>query len=278
MVNFSITIDSFSKIESLENTIKSLVELGINNIELSGDPSNSYTRKNLELFNTFSISVLGVTGKWTSSKGMITPILLTSDPQILSYSKNYIKECIKMCNFFGGSIFNVCLLSDYDLKIDWNHEMIPNKEKKKLLKKSVSILSELTSFSKDFGVYLLLEPLNRYSTPFCNNAADAIYVTTTLNNEYFSILLDTYHMNIEETDFSDSIIKSKNFLKHIHFADNNRKMPGLGHINFDFILKTLKMIQYNNYIGLEPIVDRNYKVEIKQGLYFLNKLCNKYQI
>lgn len=278
MVNFSITIDSFSKIESLENTIKSLVELGINNIELSGDPSNSYSRKNLELFNTFSISVLGVTGKWTSSKGMITPILLTSDPQILSYSKNYIKECIKMCNFFGGSIFNVCLLSDYDLKIDWNHEMIPNKEKKKLLKKSVSILSELTSFSKDLGVYLLLEPLNRYSTPFCSNAADAIYVTTTLNNDYFAILLDTYHMNIEETDFSDSITKSKNFLKHIHFADNNRKMPGLGHINFDFILKTLKMIQYNNYIGLEPIVDRNYKVEIKQGLYFLNKLCNKYQI
>jgi sugar phosphate isomerase/epimerase len=278
LVNFSITIDSFSKIESLENTIKSLVELGINNIELSGDPSNSYSRKNLELFNTFSISVLGVTGKWTSSKGMITPILLTSDPQILSYSKNYIKECIKMCNFFGGSIFNVCLLSDYDLKIDRNHEMIPNKEKKKLLKKSVNILSELTSFSKDFGVYLLLEPLNRYSTPFCSNAADAIYVTTTLNNDYFAILLDTYHMNIEETDFSDSITKSKNFLKHIHFADNNRKMPGLGHINFDFILKTLKMIQYNNYIGLEPIVDRNYKVEIKQGLYFLNKLCNKYQI
>jgi sugar phosphate isomerase/epimerase len=278
LVNFSITIDSFSKIESLENTIKSLVELGINNIELSGDPSNSYSRKNLELFNTFSISILGVTGKWTSSKGMITPILLTSDPQILSYSKNYIKECIKMCNFFGGSIFNVCLLSDYDLKIDRNHEMIPNKEKKKLLKKSVSILSELTSFSKDFGVYLLLEPLNRYSTPFCSNAADAIYVTTTLNNDYFAILLDTYHMNIEETDFSDSITKSKNFLKHIHFADNNRKMPGLGHINFDFILKTLKMIQYNNYIGLEPIVDRNYKVEIKQGLYFLNKLCNKYQI
>jgi D-psicose/D-tagatose/L-ribulose 3-epimerase len=209
---------------------------------------------------------------------MITPILLTSDPQILSYSKNYIKECIKMCNFFGGSIFNVCLLSDYDLKIDRNHEMIPNKEKKKLLKKSVSILSELTSFSKDFGVYLLLEPLNRYSTPFCSNAADAIYVTTTLDNDYFAILLDTYHMNIEETDFSDSITKSKNFLKHIHFADNNRKMPGLGHINFDFILKSLKMIQYNNYIGLEPIVDRNYKVEIKQGLYFLNKLCNKYQI
>ena len=278
MVNFSITIDSFTKIESLENTIKTLVELGINNIELSGVPSNFYSRKNLELLNTFSISVLGVTGKWTISKGKKKPILLTSDHQILSYSKNYIKECVKMCNFFGGSFFNVCLLSNYDLKIDSNHEMIPNKEKKKLLKKSVSILSELTSFSKDFGIYLLLEPLNRYSTPLCCNAADAIYLTTAINDEYFSILLDTYHMNIEEMDFCDSITKSKNFLKHIHFADNNRKMPGLGHINFNSIVKTLKMIQYNHYIGLEPILDINYKDEITQGLYFLQKLCNKYKM
>lgn len=277
LVTFSITIDSFTNIESLENTIESLVELGIRNIEVSGDPSNS-SRKNLELFNTYSVSVLGVTGKWTASKGMITPILLTSDLHLLSYSKNYIKECVKLCNFFGGSIFNICLLSDYDPKIDRNHEMISNKEKMKLLKRSIGVLSELTNFSKDFGVSLLIEPLNRYSTPFCCNTADAIFIISKLNNDYFSILLDTYHMNIEEKDFSDSINKSKLFLKHIHFADNNRKMPGLGHINFNSILKTLKKIQYTNYIGLEPMIDRNYKMEITRGLNFLNKLCNKYKI
>ena len=277
LVTFSITIDSFTNIESLENTIESLVELGIRNIEVSGDPSNS-SRKNLELFNTYSVSVLGVTGKWTASKGMITPILLTSDLHLLTYSKNYVKECVKLCNFFGGSIFNICLLSDYDPKIDRNHEMIPNKEKKKLLKRSIGVLSELTNFSKDFGVSLLIEPLNRYSTPFCCNTADAIFIISKLNNDYFSILLDTYHMNIEEKDFSDSINKSKLFLKHIHFADNNRKMPGLGHINFNSILKTLKKIQYTNYIGLEPMIDRNYKMEITRGLNFLNKLCNKYKI
>ena len=82
---------------------------------------------------------------------MITPILLTSDPQILSYSKNYVKKCIKLCNFFGGSIFNICLLSDYYPKIDRNHEMISNKEKMKLLKRSIGVLSELTNYSKDFG-------------------------------------------------------------------------------------------------------------------------------
>jgi len=277
LVTFSITIDSFTNIESLENTIESLVELGIRNIEISGDPSNS-SKKNLELFNTYSISVLGVTGKWTATKGRITPILLTSDLHLLSYSKNYIEECVKLCNFFGGSIFNICLLSDHDPQIDRNHEMISNKEKKKLLKRSIGVLSELTKFSKDFGVSLLIEPLNRYSTPFCCNTADAIFIMSKLNNEYFSILLDTYHMNIEEKNFSDSINKAKPFLKHIHFADNNRRMPGLGHINFNSILKTLKEIQYTNYIGLEPMIDRNYKKEITQGLNFLNKLCNKYKI
>jgi sugar phosphate isomerase/epimerase len=277
LVTFSITIDSFTNIESLENTIESLVELGIRNIEVSGDPSNS-SRKNLDLFNTYSVSVLGVTGKWTASKGMITPILLTSDLHLLTYSKNYVKECVKLCNFFGGSIFNICLLSDYDPKIDRNHEMISNKEKKKLLKRSIGVLSELTNFSKDFGVSLLIEPLNRYSTPFCCNSADAIFIMSKLNNDYLSILLDTYHMNIEEKDFSDSINKSKLFLKHIHFADNNRRMPGLGHIKFNSILKTLKKIQYTNYIGLEPMLDRNYKKEITRGLNFLKHLCNKYKI
>ena len=277
LVTFSITIDSFTNIESLENTIESLVKLGIRNIEVSGDPSNS-SRKNLELFNTYSVSVLGVTGKWTASKGMITPILLTSDLHLLTYSKNYVKECVKLCNFFGGSIFNICLLSDYDPKIDRNHEIISNKEKKKLLKRSIGVLSELTNFSKDFGVSLLIEPLNRYSTPFCCNSADAIFIMSKLNNDYLSILLDTYHMNIEEKDFANSINKSKLFLKHIHFADNNRRMPGLGHINFNSILKTLKKIQYTNYIGLEPMLDRNYKKEITRGLNFLNRLCNKYKI
>lgn len=277
LVNFSITLNSFLRLGSLEHIIKILAEFGLRYIEIPGDPSNFSSKTNLEIFNTYNLSVLGVSGLWTVSKGM-SPILLTKDQQILSYSKNYIKECIRMCNYYGGSILNVCLLSDYDLKIDRNHELISYKDKKKLLKRLLPILSELTYCSKDFGVYLLLEPLNRYSTPFCSNAADALFVSSNINDDHFAILLDTYHMNIEEKDFSYSIKRTKNFLKHIHFSDNNRKMPGLGHINFNSIFKALKKVQYTNYIGLEPILDKNYITEIRQGLNFLNKISNKYKI
>jgi sugar phosphate isomerase/epimerase len=214
LVNFSITLNSFLRLGSLEHIIKILTEFGLRYIEIPGDPSNFSSKTNLEIFNTYNLSVLGVSGLWTVSKGM-SPILLTKDQQILSYSKNYIKECIRMCNYYGGSILNVCLLSDYDLKIDRNHELISYKDKKKLLKRLLPILSELTYCSKDFGVYLLLEPLNRYSTPFCSNAADALFVSSNINDDHFAILLDTYHMN-RRKDFPYSI-KGQNFLKHIHF-------------------------------------------------------------
>ncbi|HJT83360.1 MAG TPA: sugar phosphate isomerase/epimerase [Nitrososphaeraceae archaeon] len=277
MVKFSITLNSLLGLGSIEQVVKLLIEFGLFYIEIPGDPLNTSLKNNLEIFNTYNLSVIGVTGLWTRSKGL-SPILLTHDQGILSYSINYIKECIKMCNYFGGTFFNICLLSDKDLQLDYNHEIIPNKDKKKLLKRILPILSELTYYSKEFGVCLLLEPLNRYSTPFCSNAADAIFVSSNIDKDNFAILLDTFHMNIEEKNFFESIIKTKKFLKHIHFSDNNRKMPGLGHINFNSIFKTLSKIQYTNYIGLEPLFNKNYNIELSKSLEYLDRISTKYQI
>ncbi|HET7643056.1 MAG TPA: hypothetical protein VFK40_06080, partial [Nitrososphaeraceae archaeon] len=70
---------------------------------------------------------------------------------------------------------------------------------------------------------------------------------------------------------------TKKFLKHIHFSDNNRKMPGLGHINFNSIFKTLSKIQYTNYIGLEPLFNKNYNIQLSKSLKYLNRISTKYQ-
>jgi sugar phosphate isomerase/epimerase len=277
LTKFSITLNSFLKLESLEQISKIIAEVGLRYIEIPGAPNKFFFKTKKEIFNTYNLSVLGVTGLWTNSKEM-SPILLTKDPQIISFTKKYIQECIKMCNYFGGTIFNICLLSDYSINIDSNHELIPNKDKRKLLQRILPTISEITNFSKDYGVYLLLEPLNRYSTPFCSNAEDALFVSSNINDDHFAILLDTYHMNIEEKDFSYSIKKSKTVLKHLHFSDSNRKMPGFGHINFNSIFRTLKKIQYNNYIGLEPLVGKNYKKELGKGLNFLNEVSAKHRI
>ena len=79
----------------------------------------------------------------------------------------------------------------------------------------------------------------------------------------FGVLLNTFHMNIEES-IEDAIMESNGLLRHTHFADNNSKMPGSEHINFQSIIKSLNSVGYDKYISFEPILtNKEYETTTK---------------
>jgi sugar phosphate isomerase/epimerase len=175
---------------------------------------------------------------------------------------------------FGGEEINICLFADDKLvAFDRNHEAPSDDEKRRIIQKVIPILSELSRFAYDNGVQLLLEPLNRYSTPYCTTAKDAVTIANQINQDNFGVLLDTFHMNIEEDSFEHAILKTEGLLRHTHFSDNNRKMPGYAHINFQSVIKGLNMIGYNHYISFEPnIIDKEYELVTKNALEFIKAL------
>lgn len=184
-----------------------------------------------------------------------------------------------MTNYFGGYFFNICLISDHPVSLDFNHERISIGEKKKILRKSIPILYELSEFANEYGINLLIEPLNRYSTPFCVSAKDAIDVSSLINNENLMIMLDTFHMNIEETDFYDTIKFSKQFLGHVHLSDSNRLMPGCGHLDFDLVMRSLNYINYNKNTSFEIILPKeNFSYLLESGLNYIKKIVTKYNL
>jgi sugar phosphate isomerase/epimerase len=65
------------------------------------------------------------------------------------------------------------------------------------------------------------------------------------------MLIDTFHMNIEEPDIIGSILHVRDYISHVHFADSNRWAPGCGHIDFKKIIRTLRRIQYRGAICAE---------------------------
>jgi sugar phosphate isomerase/epimerase len=82
-------------------------------------------------------------------------------------------------------------------------------------------------------------------------------------------------MNIEEDSFFRSIELARDFLFHMHFADNNRKMPGIGHIDFDSILNALHKINYQRYIGFEPNLEEiDYLPSLRDGLAYIKGLSS----
>ena len=274
--SYSITLSSFFNIENILLTLEKLSAVGFDQLEMYGEPDEMDLKYIKDIILSFNFKIIGITGMW----GKISPSgwkrrLLSNDISFRKYSENYLIKCIEMCRYLEGNKINVCLFSDPINSLDLTHKFISEDKKKKLISKSFPMINSLLKRANDCRINLLLEPLNRYSTPFCSNLEDSLFVIENCDN--LRIMLDTFHMNIEEDSFKNTILQSKNILNHLHFADNNRKMPGFGHIDFDNIISTLKHINYSDTISYEPTISNaNYQKELYFGKSYIEKIESKY--
>ena len=274
---YSITLSSFRKLEPIEQTLARLKEQKYDAVEAFGEPEEINLRDFRNTISSFDIPICGVTGMWgRTSEDSWKRKLLSLDPSLVSHCENYVKQCIEMCEYLGGKEFNICLFADDDqIFFDANHHTVSESLKQSTIKRAIPMLSSLYRFASDHNVELLIEPLNRYSTPYCTTAKDAVYIAQMVNHNNLGIMLDTFHMNIEESSFEKAIGDSKEFLRHTHFAENNRAMPGYAHLDFEPIVRTLHNIGYDKYISFEPnLIDVDYKLATLKGLNLIKRLEN----
>ncbi|MEM3095058.1 MAG: sugar phosphate isomerase/epimerase [Nitrososphaera sp.] len=272
MMKYSITLASFRKIEPIEETLARLAKQGFDAVEMYGEPEEVDLKKLKDALSTARLPVCGITGMWgrASTQGWKRK-LLSTDHSLVTASEKYVKDCIRMCSQLGGKEMNICLFANEIAEFDKTHGTITIEQKKQILSRASPMLRKLCKEARDSGISLVLEPLNRYSTPYCATASDALLLARHVDN--LGILLDTFHMNIEEDSFEEAIFASRDFLVHTHFADNNRKMPGFAHINFKTIVTSLQKISYDGYVSFEPnIADRNYEYVTKKGLEFIREI------
>lgn len=104
---------------------------------------------------------------------------------------------------------------------------------------------------EDSAVELVIEPINRYETDVINTVGSGMELMTKVKMDNVGLLLDTFHMNIEEPSISGSILMARERLFHFHIADSNRWHPGAGHIDFPGILDTLDQIGYGGFLTAE---------------------------
>ncbi|MBW6475059.1 MAG: sugar phosphate isomerase/epimerase [Anaerolineaceae bacterium] len=112
-------------------------------------------------------------------------------------------------------------------------------------------LQQCTSRAKDRNVRLALEPINRYETSLINNVSQGMDLISDVNADNFGLLLDTFHMNIEEPQIEESIRICGKRIFHVHVADSNRWYPGGGHLDFRLILTAIFDTGYTGFISGE---------------------------
>ena len=121
----------------------------------------------------------------------------------------------------------------------------------------VEALQRCCAEAQRYGVRIALEPINRYETTLINNVAEGLELIRRVGAGNFGLLLDTYHMNIEEPSIEGSIRQAGDRIFHFHVADSNRWYPGGGHLDFPSLLGELKSTGYRGYVSGEflPIPD-----------------------
>ncbi len=144
----------------------------------------------------------------------------------------------------------------------------PSEFEKKLL---LGLLKDVGKYAEEVGAILTLEPVNRYENHFFNTVDSAIKLCEEVGIDNIKIMVDTCELNIEEKNINETIEKAGDYIYHVHLAENNRLLPGYGHIDFKSIFRSLKKISYKKYMALECAVIGNAEEELPKCVKYLKK-------
>jgi len=173
--------------------------------------------------------------------------LISPDKEVRENGIKFLKELIDIVQYLEGDVLAGVIYAAWGeftgkmrTKDEWNW-----------CKES---LLQVAEYAKEKGVVLTLEPVNRYETYFLNTAEDTRKLVEDINHPNVRIHLDTYHLNIEEGSFYEAIKTAGEYLYHLHVCENNRGIPGTGHVNWDEVYQALKEINYNRWAIIESFV------------------------
>ncbi|MEM4201454.1 MAG: sugar phosphate isomerase/epimerase [Nitrososphaerales archaeon] len=128
---------------------------------------------------------------------------------------------------------------------------LTQQEKIELIASAAEALRPIVKKAKDLGVKLALEPLNRYDMNLINTASEGLNLVNKIGEDDVGLLLDTFHMNIEERSLGEAIRSVGKRLYHLHTSESNRGAPGTGTVNWMEVADAVKSIGYNGICVIE---------------------------
>lgn len=159
----------------------------------------------------------------------------------------YLSEIMDKVHYMGGKIISGVSYAGWG---------VPAGEftREKLFENSILSMKELVKKAEEYDITYAVEAVNRFEGVVLNTAEQAVEYVNAVGGKNIGILLDTYHMNIEENNIGDAIRLAGDKLVGFHTGENNRTAPGRGHLDWDEIFGALADINYQGRIVSEPFV------------------------
>jgi len=200
-------------------------------------------------------SGLALTGLRTGAIAAVHGVTLGHpDPNLRSQAVARLNEVIRYGAQFGRPRLLVGLLQG---------PLEPGQTVEETSQRVIHSLRLCADEAATCGMEIDLEPVNRYELEYHNRAHQIIEVIRRIDRPNVGILLDTFHMNIEEASISAAVVGAAPFLGHLHIADSNRLAPGRGHFDFSEFFAVLEAVGYQGEVTVEsPMPDQYEAISI----------------
>lgn len=174
--------------------------------------------------------------------------LCSEDPEAVKRAMAFFKDLLPKLalmdiKILGGGLYSY-----------WPVDFTLNNDKEGDRARAVQNLKELSKTAEEYDVTLGMEVLNRYEGYILNTCDEAIDFVDEIGSSHVKIMLDTFHMNIEEDNIAAAIRKAGSRLGHLHLGEQNRMVPGKGSLPWGEIGQALRDIQYEGAAVMEPFV------------------------
>jgi D-psicose/D-tagatose/L-ribulose 3-epimerase len=170
--------------------------------------------------------------------------VISDDPSVRQKTRVHLEDCIKTTAEVGAQIIAGPLYSPVGY--------LPGRRRTAdEWKWAVECYQSLGPVLARHNVTVAIEPLNRFETYFLNTAADAVALCDQINHPNVGILFDTFHANIEEKNIGQAYRTVAPHLKHVHTCENDRGIPGSGHVEWKDVFQALRDIRYDGWLTIE---------------------------
>ena len=230
---------------------KKVADIGFDILEVSAgdllDMSDSELVELKALCNSLGIKI-------TSNIGPAKKYDVASkDPEVRAAGVKFLSDIMKKMDILDSrSIVGVMYtywpndFSDLDKDALWAH--------------GVESVKKLGDVAGNLGIDFCLEVVNRFETITLNTAEEGVQFCRDVDKPAVKLLLDTFHMNIEEDSMGGAIRTAGKYLGHVHVGEANRKLPGMGRLPWDEMGEALREIGFDGNVVMEPFMTMGGKV------------------
>lgn len=238
--NWSLTTDEYIEM------INRLADIGFDVIEISAD--HLYHMSDVEISRMKAEGIKRNMEFSTNSGPAREYDLASSREEVRKNGICYFNKIFENMSKLGSKVLVGAIYSFWPA--DYS-EM----DKDAAWERSIACLQELSKTADRYDITIALEVLNRNETYILTDCEEAIEYVKRVGGDRVKILLDTYHMNIEEDNMYDAIRKADHLLAHVHVGECNRKLPGMNNsIDWPEFGKALRDINYDHYVVMEPFM------------------------